>query len=87
MDSYLDYLDNPTPENIERVHQASGLQIRDAAAVAGVSYDTYKSWRSSEKSKNSRTPHVMSWNLYLYELEARRLGFDSLKHLMTKAAL
>lgn len=80
--SYLEYLDNPTPENIEAVHQASGLQIREAAAVANISYDTYKSWRSSAKSKNSRTPHVMSWNLYLYELEARRLEFEDLKSLM-----
>lgn len=80
--SYLEYLDSPTPENIEAVHQASGLQIREAAAIAGVSYDTYKSWRSSAKSKNSRTPHVMSWNLYLYELEARRLKFGSLRNLI-----
>lgn len=82
MDSYLKFLNEPTPENIETVHKASGLQIKDAAAVAGVSFETYRGWRASAAAKNKRTPHVMNWNLYLFELEARRLGFDSLKNLV-----
>ena len=76
--SYLDYIDKPTPENIKAVHRAHGMIQPVAAAVAGIGLQTYKGWCSSEGSSSFRTPHVTTWNLFMYELEARRLGYESI---------
>lgn len=80
--SYLEFLDNPTPENVQIVHSACGLIQPEAAKVAGIGLQTYRGWHSSVDSKNYRRPHNTSWNLFLYELEARRLGYSSLFELV-----
>ena len=76
--SYLDYINKPTPENIKSVHRAHGMIQPVAAVVAGIGLQTYKGWCSSEGSINFRTPHATTWNLFMYELEARRLGYESI---------
>lgn len=78
MKSYLDYIDKPTPENIKAVHRQHGMIQPVACVVAGISLQTYRSWCSSIDSQNFRTPHVTTWNLFMYELEARRLGYESI---------
>lgn len=78
MKSYLDYIDKPTPENIKAVHRAHGMIQPEACKVAGIGLQTYRGWCSSEDSRNFRTPHVTTWNLFMYELEARRLGYESI---------
>lgn len=76
--SYLDYIDKPTTENIKAVHRAHGMIQPVAAGVAGIGLQTYRGWCSSEGSINFRTPHATTWNLFMYELEARRLGYESI---------
>ena len=76
--SYLDYIDKPTPENIKAVRQAHGMIQADACVVAGVSLQTYKGWYSKASSTRFRSPHVTTWNLFMYELEARRLGYENI---------
>lgn len=85
--SYLDYLDSPTPMNVKLVHETSGLVQSSAAAVAGISLQTYRGWHASPDTTVYRRPHPTTWNLFLYELEARRLGFESLLYLTTKAGV
>lgn len=82
--SYLDYLDSPTPENVKEVHKISGLIQPEAAAVAGIGLSTYKGWCSTPDKSNYRQPHTTTWNLYLYELEARRLGCENLLDYFNK---
>lgn len=76
--SYLDFLDKPTHENIVFVRKTVGLLQKDAAALAGISFDSYKGWETQAESTKARKPTNQTWNLYLYELEARRLGYDCL---------
>jgi len=76
--SYLDFLNKHTHENIVFVRKTAGLLQKDAAQLAGISFDSYKSWETKEESAKARKPTIQTWNLYLYELEARRLGYDCL---------
>ncbi len=78
MTSYLDYIDKPTPENIKAVHRAHGMIQPDACKVAGIGLQTYRGWCSSPDSQNFRKPHTTTWNLFMYELEARRLGYKNI---------
>lgn len=77
--SYLQYLNNPTPENVQAVHKQSGATQPQIAQIAGIGLQTYKGWLASETNPNHRTPPVPAWNLLMYELEARRIGFDNLQ--------
>lgn len=81
--SYLDFLDSPTVENVHIAHAASGLTQREAADIAKISEQTYKSWMSTRDGR-SRTPAVPTWNYFIFELEARRLGKQSLKDVFTQ---
>ena len=76
--SYLDFLDSPSVENVHAVHAACGLTQREAAEIAKISEQTYKSWMSMRDGRN-RTPAVPTWNYFMFELVARRLGKQSLK--------
>ncbi len=86
--SYLDFLDNPTPKNVKLIHKQAksdfGLTQVTASELLGISLQTYKGWHSSEDNRNYRKPHSTTWNLFLYELEARRLGFDNLRDFFKK---
>ena len=75
--SYLDFLDSPTVENVHTAHAACCLTQREAAEIAKISEQTYKSWMSTRDGR-SRTPAVPTWNYFMFELEARRLGKQSL---------
>lgn len=77
--SYLDYLNNPTPENVRAVHAKFGATQAQMATIANIGLQTYKGWLAPESNSNHRTPPVPAWNLLMYELEARRLGFDNLQ--------
>lgn len=81
--SYLEFLDIPTVENVHTVHAASGLTQREAAEIAKISEQTYKSWMSKRDGR-SRTPAVPTWNYFMFELEARRLGRKSLREVFNK---
>lgn len=76
--SYLYFLNAPTHENIVFVRKTAGLLQKDAAQLAGISYDTYQGWETKEESAKARKPTMQTWNLYLYELESRRLGYSCL---------
>ncbi len=80
--SYLDFLNNPTSENVKAVHKQGkedfGLTQVTVSEMLGISLQTYKGWHANEDNRNYRKPHTTTWNLFLYELEARRLGFDNL---------
>ena len=79
--SYLDYLDNPTPANVDFVNKqckANKLTHDKIADILGISKQTYKGWVSSAESDNYRKPHITTWNLFLYELESRRLGYENI---------
>ena len=77
--SYLDFLDQLTPENVKAVHKACGMTQPQVAAMLGIGLQTYKGWHAPVDKDSHRTPHVTTWNLFLYELEARRLGFNDLR--------
>lgn len=79
MMSYLIYLDNPTPANIKEVHKKMGLSQPKMANIAKIGLPTYKGWLAPTTNTNHRTPPTPAWNLFIYELEARRLGFDDLQ--------
>lgn len=77
--SYLDYLNNPTPENIRAVHKKFGATQPEMAKIAGIGVQTYRGWLAPKESVNHRTPPLPAWNLLMYELESRRLGFNNLQ--------
>ncbi len=82
-ESYLQFLDNPTSENAKEVHKQARKDFKitqeTASEIVGVSLQTYKGWHAKPSSVRYRQPHKVMWNLFLYELEARRLGADNLK--------
>lgn len=81
--SYLDYLNNPNSHNIQTVHQAHGLSHLAASKIALVSRDAYQSWLSvSERRK--RTPSVGTWNYFLCQLEAKRIGYPDTHSIFQK---
>lgn len=79
MTSYLYFLNDPTPENVRAVHKKFGATQPQMAKIAGIGLQTYKGWLAPKDNSNHRTPPVPAWNLLIYELEARRLGFDDLQ--------
>lgn len=84
--NYLDYLDNPTHENIKLVHKASGMTQPQIAEMLGIGLQTYKGWHAPVDNKNHRRPHIATWNLLLYELEARRRGYQNILDFFKKIA-
>lgn len=82
--SYLVYLNKPTPENVRAVHDKFGATQPQMAQIAGIGLQTYKGWLAPQDSKNHRIPPVPAWNLLMYELETRRLGFDDLQDFFSK---
>lgn len=82
--SYLQYINNPTPENVQAVHKQSGATQPAIAQIAGIGLHTYKGWLTDPKNKHYRRPQNPTWNYLLYELEARRLGFDNLQDFFAK---
>ena len=82
--SYLDFLDKPTPENVKAVHKACRMTQLQVAAMLGIGLQTYKGWHAPVDKDSHRTPHVTTWNLFLYELEARRLGYESILDFFQK---
>lgn len=85
--SYLDFLDKPTPENVKAVHKACGMTQPQVATMLGIGLQTYKGWHAPADKDSHRTPHVTTWNLFLYELEARRLGYQSICDFFNKKHL
>lgn len=82
--NYLEHLDNTTPESIDTVHQATNLTQIKAAEIANVGLQTYKGWCSPPGKANYRKPHSTTWNLFLFELHARKLGHKNLLELIRK---
>lgn len=76
--NYLECLNNPTYENIKLVHQASGMTQPQVAEMLGIGLQTYKGWHAPVDNKNHRAPHITTWNLLLYELEARKRGYANI---------
>lgn len=77
--SYLQYINNPSPENVQAVHKQSGATQPAIAQIAGIGLHTYKGWLTDPQNQHYRKPQNPTWNYLLYELEARRLGFDNLQ--------
>jgi hypothetical protein len=81
--SFLEYVGRlPTTELIHEIHRASGMINTANAEMLGIALSTYKGWRAHDDSKNKRMPSQAMLHLWLYELEARRLGFASLFELL-----
>ncbi len=78
MINYLDYLSNPTPENIRIVHDASGMTQIQISEILGIGLQTYKGWLAPVGSTNHRKPNLPAWNLLLFELQARQNGYQNL---------
>lgn len=76
--NYLDYLNEPTSENMKIVHRASGMTQPAVAKMLGVSIATYRSWNADSDQSYYRQPHNTTWNLLLYELQARKLGYKNI---------
>ena len=76
--NYLDYLNEPTYENVKLVHKASGMTQQQVAQMLGIGLQTYKGWHAPIDNKNHRQPHITTWNLFLYELEARKQGYENI---------
>lgn len=87
--SYLDFIDEPTPANVDFVNKqckANKLTQDKIAEMLGISKQTYKGWIAPIDSVNYREPHNTTWNLFLYELEARRLGYENILNFFHKNA-
>ncbi len=86
--SYLDFLNEPTSENVKQVHRKARKEFKitqaTASEIIGINIQTYKKWHADVNSDSYRVPHKTTWNLFLYELEARRLGFDNLLDFFKK---
>lgn len=82
--NYLKYLNQPTLENVKLVHKASGMTQQQIAELLGISLQTYKYWHAPIDNKNHRKPHITTWNLLLYELEARKNGYESILDVFKK---
>lgn len=76
--SYLAFLNSPTQENIKFVHKVCGMTQPQVADMLGIGLQTYKGWHAPVGKDSHRTPHITTWNLLLYELEARRLGYENI---------
>lgn len=82
--TFLDYFNNYSYDNLMIVERAAQFKSRDAlAAYLGFSSDTIKSWfRLNEAYRKTPTPQ--NWNYILFQLEAKRLGYDGLYSLFQK---
>ncbi|MBS9779425.1 MAG: hypothetical protein KGV51_02245 [Moraxellaceae bacterium] len=89
--SYLEFLNNPTPQNVKFVHKQAkndfGLTQVTASEILGIGLQTYKGWHADIDNRNYRKPHTTTWNLFLYELEARHLGFENLQDFFKNIGL
>lgn len=79
---YLDFLDKPTPENVDIVRKKGNLTYINISKLANVSIDTVKGWFSNPLGKRYLQPNVQIWNLLLCELFARDLGYENLASLL-----
>lgn len=83
--SFLDYLDNFSAENLKTIRMASDLKRRaDLAKMLGISENTLKAWFMDSDKPRYRSPSPQTWNLLMYQLEARRLGYMDLKQCLEK---
>lgn len=84
--SFLEYLNNYSHENLLEIERAAQFKTREELAIfLDMSKDTIKNWFASAESKKWRMPTRQSWNLMLYQLEARRKGFNNLDDLLNKS--
>lgn len=80
---FIEFLNEPSQDNIKAAYAASGCKTRvEFGSVLGLNKNTVAGWFSNPDSDRFRRPNLQTWNLMLYELEARRLGFNDLKELM-----
>ena len=80
--SFLNYMNNYSYENLLIIEEKAQFKNRDQLAeYIGISKDTLKSW-FSKKEDRRRLPPNQNWNYVLFQLEARRKGFDNLEQLV-----
>lgn len=80
--NYLKFLNEPTFENIEKVNGSVTLSHEILAEMIGISVQTYRAWIAPVGSPSRRIPSIPAWNLLLYELQARKLNYANVKHLL-----
>lgn len=84
--TFLDYFNNYSYDNLMIVERAAQFKNRDSLAeYLGFSSNTIKDWfRLNEQ--NRKTPTPQNWNYILLQLEAKRLGYESLLDLIKSAS-
>ena len=81
--SFLEF--GTIPQHIKAAHAATGLKQAEAAQVACVGLQTYRGWLADVDNVNYRKPSLGNWKFFMYELESRRLGFNSTEQLIQSA--
>lgn len=81
MESYLQFFDKPSHENAVIVHKMCGMTQDKTAKIINIRARSYKSWLTTAESYKAE-PSLHVWNMFILELEARRLGFNHILDLM-----
>lgn len=76
--SYLKYIDGFTQEKYQLVRTKSGISIAKLAMQTGISKYTLSNWAA----KSGRPPNPLTWKLFIYEMEANRIGYKSVQNLL-----
>lgn len=67
----------PTSLEIKQLRIANDLTQAKAAHLCRIGLKTYQKWESGDAS-----PSQSAWTIYQFELQAKKLGFFSLEHLV-----
>lgn len=67
------------------VKQSSNLKIIELGEIMGVKFSTVKSYFTNPTYTSYKQPPINLWNLLLYELHARQLGYNNLDELVAVA--
>lgn len=79
--TYLKYLNGFSSDTYKKIRKDLGLSMLDIAKQTKIKYGTLKNWGR----KNPAVPAILTWNLFIYEMEAKRQGFDNLTDLIESA--
>lgn len=69
----------PTPSDIKDLREQTGFTQAKTAHLCRIGLKTYQKWENGVAS-----PSQSAWAIYQFELTARKLGFQSLEHLMNE---
>jgi hypothetical protein len=69
MDTAIEQLEQPTPEQLRELIKKHGITRADAASMVHVSTNAWHKWSATKGSMNAREIPMSAWELLLLKLD------------------